>query len=166
MKKLIFLLGCFLTIGTASAQMSKGDVEVNGGVGFSGVGTMLYGSADYGITKQISLGGELFFRFDNQGGIGYTNIGVLATSNYHFSQHLNLSIPLDLYGGLSLGYYNWAMNTHNEFFSSFYGSGIGLRLQSGARYFFNKNLAANAEWFVENNTFSTGGLRFGVTYLF
>ena len=166
MRKIILLIGCLFSLATASAQINKGGVQINGGLGVSGAGTMIYGAADFGITKQISLGGELFFRFDSYSGIGYTNVGILATSNFHFAEYLRIRVPLDLYGGLSLGYYNWGMNTKDDWIKSYYDSGIAFRFQSGARYFFNKHFAGNLEWFVENNAFSTGGIKAGITYLF
>ena len=103
MKKMLLLLGSVLAISTASAQaFRKGDVQLNGGLGFSDISTMIYGGVDFGISKQVSLGGELFYRGTSKGDIEYSNIGVLFTSNLHFAQSIRVPSNLDLYGGLSL----------------------------------------------------------------
>ena len=45
-------------------------------------------------------------------------------------------------------------------------SGLGLRVQTGGRYFFTDNFGVNAELFVENNSITSGGFKAGVTYQF
>ena len=51
-------------------------------------------------------------------------------------------------------------------FTSEYDSGLAVRVQTGARYFFTDNFAANGELFIENNVGTAGGLKLGVTYQF
>ena len=104
MKKIILFFGLLLSAGVASAQ-SAGDVQINGGIGYSGPGFMVYGSADFGVADKITIGGELFYRGRNYGNVKYNSIGFLANGNYHFAKHIK-GIPsnVDFYGGLSLGY--------------------------------------------------------------
>lgn len=167
MKKMLLLLGSVLAITTASAQaFKKGDVQLNGGLGFSDISTMIYGGVDFGISKQVSLGGELFYRGTSKGDIEYSNIGVLFTSNFHFAQYIRVPSNLDLYGGLSLGYYHWAHTSKYRWLKPYYDSGVALRLQSGARWFFTQNFGVNAEWFLDHNSFADLGLKLGVTYKF
>ena len=61
MRKIVLLFGLLLSAGVASAQsFGAGDVQINGGLGVSGPGAMIYGSVDVGINDQITVGGELF----------------------------------------------------------------------------------------------------------
>ena len=167
MKKIILFFGLLLSAGVASAQ-SAGDVQINGGIGYSGPGFMVYGSADFGVADKITVGGELFYRGRNYGNVKYNSIGFLANGNYHFAKHIK-GIPsnVDFYGGLSLGYYNWSNNRNNWYYDSpYYDSGFAVRLQTGGRYFFTENFGVNAELFVEHNSFAAGGFKAGVTYKF
>ena len=68
MKKIILFFGLLLSAGVASAQ-SAGDVQINGGIGYSGPGFMVYGSADFGVADKITIGGELFYRGRNYGNV-------------------------------------------------------------------------------------------------
>ncbi|GJH39517.1 hypothetical protein RCZ04_00670 [Capnocytophaga sp. HP1101] len=168
MRKIILLFGLLLSAGVASAQsFGAGDVQINGGLGVSGPGAMIYGSVDVGITDEITVGGELFYRGRNYNSVRYNNIGILATSNYHFNKLIRrLPSNVDLYGGLSLGYYNWSNDYKYDNWDPYYDSGLAVRLQTGGRYFFTENFGVNAELFVEHNSFATGGFKAGVTYRF
>jgi len=165
MKKIILFFGLLLSAGVTSAQ-SAGDVQINGGIGYSGPGFIVYGSADFGVADKITVGGELFYRGTSKGDIEYSNIGILFTSNFHFAQYIRVPSNLDLYGGLSLGYYNWAHTSKYRWLKPYYDSGVALRLQSGARWFFTQNFGVNAEWFLDHNSFADLGLKLGVTYKF
>ena len=136
MKKIILFFGLLLSAGVASAQ-SAGDVQINGGIGYSGPGFIVYGSADFGVADKITVGGELFYRGRNYSGVKYNSIGFLANGNYHFAKHIK-GIPsnVDLYGGLSLGYYSWSNNYDYKYWTPYYDSGFAVRLQTGGRYFF------------------------------
>ena len=112
---------------------------------------MVYGSVDVGINDQITVGGELFYRGRNYNSVKYNNIGILATSNYHFNKLIKrLPSNVDLYGGLSLGYYNWSNDYKYDNWDPYYDSGFAVRLQTGGRYFFTENFGVNAELFVEH----------------
>ena len=168
MRNIVLLFGLLLSAGVASAQsFGAGDVQINGGLGVSGPGAMIYGSVDVGINDQITVGGELFYRGRNYNSVKYNNIGVLATSNYHFNKLIRrLPSNVDLYGGLSLGYYNWNNDYKYDNWDPYYDSKFAVRLQTGGRYFFTENFGVNAELFVEHNSFATGGFKAGVTYRF
>ena len=159
MRKIVLLFGLLLSAGVASAQsFGAGDVQINGGLGVSTPGVMVYGSVDVGINDQITVGGELFYRGRNYNSVKYNNIGILATSNYHFNKLIRrLPSNVDLYGGLSLGYYNWNNDYKYDNWDPYYDSGFAVRLQTGGRYFFTENFGVNAELFVDHNSFATGG---------
>ena len=76
-----------------------------------------------------------------------------------------------MYAGVSLGFYSWNndYSGYNRYWVSDYDSGLGLRVQTGGRYFFTDNFGVNAELFVENNagnSITSGGFKAGVTYQF
>ena len=146
MRKIVLLFGLLLSAGVASAQsFGAGDVQINGGLGVSTPGVMVYGSVDVGINDQITVGGELFYRGRNYNSVKYNNIGILATSNYHFNKLIKrLPSNVDLYGGLSLGYYNWSNDYKYDNWDPYYDSGFAVRLQTWGRYLFTENFGVNA----------------------
>jgi hypothetical protein len=64
MKK--FLFSTFFTLlalgAFAQSPLSKGDSQINAGVGFSNWGVPVYVGFDYGMDSNISLGGEVSYR--------------------------------------------------------------------------------------------------------
>lgn len=187
MKKLILSTVLTLISITSFAQgaLNKGNVEFNGGIGFSNWGIPLSLGLDYGIGNNITLGGEFTYRVDrgNSGYGGlysgyyydadygyYSNykqpiIGIAANGNYHFN-HLIKVIPknVDLYAGVNLGYYI-RTNKYDHYYDN--SSGLGVGLQTGGRYFFNNNFGVNAEATV-GRMINGGlyGIKVGVTYRF
>ena len=45
--------------------IKEGEVQLNAGVGISGWGVPVYIGLDYGISKDVTLGGQLSFQTDN-----------------------------------------------------------------------------------------------------
>ena len=171
MRKLLILASLILAIGSASAQqasLDRGGVQLNGGFGFTGWGIPFYLGLDFGVAPQVTVGGELFYRTDKIGGVRYNNFGVLANGNYHFDKLFRLPSQVDVYAGVSLGFYSWSNDYNGRVYGwdSHYDSGLGLRVQTGGRYFFTDNFGVNAELFVENNSITSGGFKAGVTYQF
>ena len=108
---------------------------------------------------------------DKIAGVRYNNFGVLANGNYHFDKLFRLPSQVDVYAGVSLGFYSWNndYSGYNRYWVSDYDSGLGLRVQTGGRYFFTDNFGVNAELFLENNagnSITSGGFKAGVTYQF
>ena len=109
-----------------------------------------HGNWDAGGPGVISLGAYLGFQgftysaFGYHQKLNYTIIGI--RSSYHYNGiH---SEDVDVYGGLMLSY-NIASYS-NDFPSSYgyandYGSGVGLTLYIGGRYYFTDNVAAFLE---------------------
>ena len=154
----------------AQRPMSKGQTQLNVGVGLSSWGIPVYLGFDHGISPDITLGAELSYR-------GYNNrwdwddddddynrnyhhsiIGFLGNANYHFNNVLNIPSPWDFYAGLNVGFYSW--NSPKGYKGS-HTSGLGLGGQVGARYFFNNKVGLNLE-FGGGNAFSGGKL--GLTF--
>lgn len=166
MKKVGFtllLLSVFAVSTFAQSPLSKGEKQLNAGVGFSGWGVPIYAGMDFGVYKDITIGFEASFRSYSQKFVGEkfrsTIFGFAGNGNYHFNSLLQIPSQWDVYAGLSLGYYVWNVS------SDYPGdgeSGIGLSAQVGARYFFKNNFGINLEFGGGN----VSGGKFGITYIF
>ena len=167
MKKVIItILGVILLTSVVQAQspLDKGGVQLNAGVGFSGWGIPVYLGMDYGIHEDITLGAELSYRRYHNNVIGiefnHTVIGFLVNGNYHFNTLLELPDPWDLYAGLNVGFYSWSSPDN---FKGTSGSGIGLGIQIGGRYYISEKVGFNLEFGGGN---SVSGAKVGVTFKF
>ena len=185
MKKFLFLAGLFTAAATAAAQadLGKGNLQLNAGTGISGWGIPVYVGLDYGVTDEITVGGELSYRYDtssyairaNFGRFGeyrsdkityrHHTFGVFTNGNYHFNRLLRLPRQLDLYAGASLGFFFGSV-TSSEGNIKYTGddySGFSAALQTGARYFFTDNFGVNLEL---SGGVLTSGAKAGITYRF
>ncbi len=154
MKKALVLL--VLVIGVASMfalPLNKGQMQVNAGTGFSTWGLPVYVGLDYGITPDITVGGEVSARLHSYG----TWVGIYANGNYHFVNLLNLPSNTDLYAGLNLGFDIWLADSE---YTGGYNSGLGLGVQVGGRYYFTDRLGVN----VEFGGGSVSGGKIGISY--
>ena len=167
-KILSFLLLLFLTFHSICAQVegpiSKGQLQLNAGLGFSGWGVPVYIGLDYGFHPDITIGGELSNRNYKEAFFGsdynHSITGISSNFNYHFNRLLNISSNLDIYAGLNLGFYIW--NTSFGYQGSG-SSGLGLGAQIGGRYYFNNNWGINLELGGAN---TTSGYKIGASYRF
>jgi outer membrane immunogenic protein len=164
MKKTFLTLAILLTFAFAYGQssMSKGNSQLNIGVGLSGWGVPVYLGMDFGTNSDFTLGAELSFRSFNErwqsNRYRHSIIGVSGNVNYHFNRVLDIPDHFDLYAGLNIGFYAWSSpdnydGTHN--------SGVGIGAQIGGRYFFTDKVGVNLE-FGGGNAF--GGGKFGLTF--
>lgn len=164
MKKIIILASLLFIANISFAQykLSKGQAQLNAGVGLSSWGVPIYVGFDVGVHPDISVGGELSFRSynDNWKGNDYDHniIGFSANGNYHFNTILNIPEEWDFYAGLNLGFYVW--NTDNDDYDGDGSSGLGLGAQVGGRYYFNDRFGINLE--VGGASAFSGG-KFGIT---
>lgn len=154
---------------TSQNALTKGDMMFNAGVGLSSWGVPVYAGLDYSVTDDITIGGELSYRSKNEdyhfAKFKHTVFGVAVNGNYHFNRILKLPKEFDLYGGVSLGYYNWNSKYEGdgEFeYSGSYASGVGFAAQIGGRYFFTDKFGLNLEFGGGN----VSGGKAGITYKF
>lgn len=163
MKTTILTIAFFALSAPLFAQyaLPKGNSQVNVGVGLSGWGVPIYLGFDYGVHKDISLGGELSYRSykNNWGPLEYKHniIGISGNGNYHFNSVLGIPKNWDFYAGLNLGFYSWSSPNA---YKGPNNSGIGLGGQVGGRYYFSDKLGVNLE-FGGGNAF--GGGKFGLS---
>ena len=167
-KILSLLILVFLTSYSICAQgegpISKGQLQLNAGLGFSGLGVPVFIGLDYGVHPDITIGGELSNRNYNETFFGsdysHSITGISVNSNYHFSRLLDIPSNLDIYAGLNLGFYIWNTSIGYQGSGS---SGLGLGAQIGGRYYFNDNWGINLEFGGAN---TTSGSKIGASYRF
>ena len=161
MKKVMFSMVLLLICGSTFAQnpLPKGKSQLNLGIGLSEWSIPVYLGFDYGVHKDITLGGELSYRHYNRYDSYYNPniIGISGNGNYHFNYILNIPQNWDFYAGLNLGYYIWS---YPHTYSGGGSSELGLGAQVGGRYFLSNKVALNLE-FGGGNAFSGG--KFGLT---
>lgn len=173
MKKSLFaFVSAILLSSNLSAQcpIEEGQAQLNAGVGLSSWGIPVYVGLDYGIYKDITIGGELSFRRYNDyyysNTYYYTNyyrsiIGISGNANYHFNSVLEIPSKFDLYAGLNIGFYMWSSAKYSN--GNNHTSGLGIGAQIGGRYYFNEKIGVNLE-FGGGNSFSGG--KFGISVKF
>ena len=148
----------------AQGLIENGDTRFNAGLGFSTWGLPVYVGMDFGVYKDITVGGELSFRsyHDRIVGVEYSHsiIGIIANGNYHFNRVLAIPNEWDVYAGLDIGFYVW--NSDKSYTGSG-ASGLGLGAQIGGRYYFNNKVGINLEVGGGNST-SSG--KIGITVNF
>lgn len=153
MRKLLLLVVLVSVSVFAQYPLKNGEKQINFGVGFSSWGLPIYGGVDFGIHKDISVGGEISFRSysDDWGTKSYSHsiIGVLGNANYHFGNALKLDSKWDVYAGLNIGFFSWSSPSG---YGGSHTSGLGLGAQLGARYYFSPNWAINLEFGGGNAT--------------
>ncbi len=162
-RTVITLVSVFVIMATSYGQnpLPVGKAQLNFGVGFSNNGIPIYGGFDFGVAKNITLGGELSYRSYNENWNSnkykHNVFGISANGNYHFNTLLNIQEKWDVYAGLNLGFYSWSSPDGYDGDNT---SGLGLGAQVGARYYFSKKVGVNLE-FGGGNAFSGG--KFGLT---
>ncbi len=166
MKKSI-LFFFFLSMGfILNAQViTKGDSQVNLGVGLSGWGIPVYANYEYGFSDVISGGVEGSYRSFSENHVDYNYkysvIGVGAFANYHANELLSIPEPWDVYAGATLGYY--IVNVKTDYDSTYnggYAGGLSFGGQIGARYYFSDKMGVNLE--LNGGSVVTGG-KLGIT---
>jgi outer membrane immunogenic protein len=166
MRKLVLIVGLMISVTIANAQnpLQKGEKQLNAGLGFSNWGLPVYVGVDFGVHPDISVGGEFCFHTfsDRIGNTSYRHsvFGFAVNGNYHFNRLLNIPSKWDFYAGLNIGFNFWSSP---DAYPGTYGSGLGLGLQIGGRYFFNDRFGLNLE--LGGGNAASGG-KFGITYQF
>lgn len=160
MKKVFAVLGLCLLALTAHNTMGqvkydKGDILLNFGIGagyYYAGGVPFTASAEFAINDLISVGpyfGFTSYRYNASGfKFNYTFLDLGGRGSYHFGRHLNINTDqLDLYGGLMLGFVvsSYSDNSNFATYNDPYGSAFRAGIFGGARWYFTKTFAANAE---------------------
>lgn len=153
MKKYILILLLIPAFAFSQQALNVKQWQVNAGLGFSNWGLPIYGGFDYMFHKDMSLGAQGELRLWNSA----MAIGASGNWNYHFNRLAQIPNNWDLYAGLNVGFYSW-MN-------GLTGTGLGLGLQIGGRYYFTKAIGVNLELGGGvGNGGGAGGGRLGVSF--
>jgi hypothetical protein len=170
------LLVLALSISFGQIAYKKGDQVVNLGFGIGGFagaygsgGIAITGGYENAVTENISLGGVVGYSSSTQdviSGYGwkYTYFLIGARGAYHYDLLHNPNI--DTYGGILLGYNivsASATGTNTFGFGNYAASASYMEFGffAGARYYFNPNLAVQAEL-----GYGLGFLNVGIAYKF
>ncbi|MDP2069324.1 MAG: outer membrane beta-barrel protein [Lutibacter sp.] len=165
MKKLILVVALALVsaVGFSQNPLTVGQSQLNVGVGLSDRGIPVYLGLDHGISRDITIGGELSYRsfnkYENNYKYNHDVIGISGNLNYHFNNALNMSNEWDFYVGPNLGYYSY--KNDYDGYDGRYNSGLGVGAQLGFRYYLSDKVGLNLE-FGGGNAFSGG--KFGLTF--
>jgi len=168
MKKfnVLFLLAAGLLIGTQSfgqLAIDKGTKLINLGIGLGGYGYYsgggglgLNAAADFGVAKNITVGGVAGYRsYGSVGTYKYNSFDIGARASYHFNELLQLSTDkVDLYAGLGLSYFSFSYGGYLDSYGTVYVPG-----HIGGRYFFSEKVGGFAEL---GSSLAT--LKLGVTF--
>ncbi|PQJ81270.1 outer membrane beta-barrel protein [Polaribacter glomeratus] len=164
MKKFILVITLALVSMVSFGQnpLGVGSNQFNVGVGLSDWGVPIYVGLDHGISKDLTLGGEISYRsynerYDNNK-YDHSIMGFSGNLNYHFNSALNMSKEWDFYAGPNLGFYVW---NSPDGYNGNRKSGLGLGAQLGFRYYLSNKVGLNLE-FGGGNAFSGG--KFGLTF--
>ncbi|HTO16747.1 MAG TPA: outer membrane beta-barrel protein [Edaphocola sp.] len=137
------LVGTALTYANAQGSLGKGGTQLNLGLGVSGWGIPVYAGVDFGVTDDITVGIEGSYRsWKYTSAYRFSIIGVGANANYHFNRILELPEKMDLYAGVSLGYFIF---NNPSGYSGSLGSSLGFSGQVGFRYFFTNKVGLQLE---------------------
>ena len=160
MKKTILSIafaGLFLLMNNvcqAQADLSKGNVLLNGGLGFGyyyAGGVSINFNAEFSITDEIGIGPYLGFTTWRYGYFGYrynyTFIDFGVRGSYHFARLFNVTNDrFDPYGGIFIGYLSSSYSGPDGFdYSDPYGGAFRAGIHAGARYYFTSKFAGYGE---------------------
>ncbi|MBL7859277.1 MAG: hypothetical protein JNM57_16410 [Cyclobacteriaceae bacterium] len=140
----------------AAAQVQKGNVLINAGLGFGyyyAGGVSLTANAEFSITDEIAVGPYLAYTRWDYGYFGYDYhynfIDFGARGTYHFAKLLKVkNDKFDPYAGVFLGFvsssYTYDGGSGNNYSDS-YDGGVRSGIYAGARYYFSDKFAGFGE---------------------
>lgn len=157
---LVPLILCVL-MSFGQSSLPIGEKQLNVGSGKSTGGVPIYVGLDYGLSQDITLGGEFSAR-RSLGGWKEPQyredlLGLGANINYHFNRLIGIPGEWDAYIGLNGGYY-FNISTSQDY------NGFGVGGQLGGRYFIDNNIAIHLEFGPRSN--GLAGINLGITYKF
>ncbi len=133
MKKLTLFISMLFLAGVVFAQvgeapLSKGQKQINFGLGSSNYGLPVYGGMDFAIHDDITVGPVIKLRMAND-----ISIGLVGRGDYHFNRVIGIPKNFDFYAGASVGFFVG------------YGSTMDLSIQVGGRWYWNDKWGLNVE---------------------
>jgi len=134
MKKIKLLLGILLITGTVLAQsgqapLSKGDKQLNLGLGFSSHGFPVYAGMDFAFHNDWTAGPAVKIIFDDD--FGFSALGRV---DYHWNRLIGIPSDWDFYAGANMGF-----RIDKDF-------NFDFGLQVGGRWYWNDKWGLNLEF--------------------
>jgi outer membrane immunogenic protein len=136
MKKITLILSALLLSAftfaqsTGEAPLSKGQKQLNLGLGFSNSGIPTYVGLDIAVHNDVTVGPVLKVIFDDSD----VYVTAIGRGDYHFNRLLNISNNWDVYAGAAIGV------------RFGHGADLDLGLQIGGRYYWSEKWALNLEF--------------------
>ena len=162
MKHLLLATVLLLVTVCINAQgFSKEKANINLGIGITGWGIPVYCGLDYKVNKDFTIGGEFSYRSFGADWNGHRQENISEISgnlNYHFNRFMEIPKNVDIYAGISIGFFTWSNPYSNQ---EKYSSGIGMGVQLGGRYYFSNKMGLNIEFDGGNERF---GGKVGLTF--
>ncbi len=145
MKRIIILFGWIIITGNIFAQqgeapLSKGDMQVNFGLGFGYWGLPIYASFDFAVHDDVTVGPDISGIFDFERNTAY--FGVAARGDYHFNRIIGIPSEWDFYAGARLGF------RAGSNFEALFG------IQVGGRWYWDDRWGLNLEFGGGYNSFA------------
>ncbi len=136
MKRITIVLAALMFSGLIFAQdgkapLSKGEMQLNFGLGFSIDGLPVYGGIDVAVHDDITVGGNMAFDL-----AGFDYMILNARGDYHWNRLMGIPSNWDFYTGLNLG---------GSVGMGSYDSGLHLDIHLGGRWYWNEKWALNME---------------------
>lgn len=134
MKKILLLSIVILFSGAMLAQngeapLSKGDKQLNFGLGFSSNGLPVYAGVDFAVHNDVTVGPMVKVNFDDN-----TSFSLLGRADYHFNRIIGIPNNWDFYAGGNIGF-----NVGNDF-------DLDWGLQVGGRWYWSDKWGLNLEF--------------------
>ena len=139
--KLLFtflIVSGVLLAQSGQAPLSKGEKQLNMGLGFNSSGFPVYGGIDFAVHDDVTIGPQVNLLLDDD-----SSISVAFRGDYHFNRLLDIPRNWDVYGGANAG-----IGIGNDV-------ALELGLQIGGRWYWSDKWALNLEF--------GGGKNFGTT---
>jgi len=129
MKKIKLLFGLLFVAGTILAQsgqapLSKGDKQLNLGLGFSSHGLPVYAGVDFAVHNDWTVGPAAKIIIDDN-----FKFGVLGRFDYHWNRLIGIPSDWDFYAGANLGF-----NIGDDL-------NLDLGIQVGGRWYWSETLS-------------------------
>ena len=136
MKKIALLVGLVFIAATMFAQygaapLTKGQKQLNFGLGSSNHGIPAYIGMDFAVHNDITVGPVVKVRIDDD-----ISFGLLGRGDYHFNRIIGIPSNFDFYAGASVGFFSGNEDA----------GGIDIGIQVGGRWYWSEKWGLNLEF--------------------
>jgi len=126
---IVLLLSSAMLAQDGQAPLSKGEKQLNFGLGFSSHGLPVYVGADFAVHNDWTVGPVIKLVIDDN-----FEFGLLGRFDYHWNRLIGIPSNWDFYAGASLGFI-----AGNDF-------DLDLGIQVGGRWYWSEKWGLNLEF--------------------